>query len=116
MLNTDVQFHNLTLVRRCGSGAYGEVWLCRDITGKILALKLIQKTKQNAELKSVVALRLTLPEHPNVLSIHHVAMDEDFLWYTMDAADNLNRGESSNGFKIRIGSLFRQKHSNIHND
>lgn len=94
MLNTDVQFHNLTLVRRCGSGAYGEVWLCRDITGKILALKLIQKTKQNAELKSVVALRLTLPEHPNVLSIHHVAMDEDFLWYTMDAADNLSTEDS----------------------
>ena len=94
MLNTDVQFHNLALIRRCGRGAYGEVWLCRDITGKVLALKLIQKARQNAELKSVVALRLTLPEHPNVLSIHHVAMDEDFLWYTMDAADNLSAEDS----------------------
>lgn len=94
MLNTGVQFHNLTLIRRCGRGAYGEVWLCRDITGKILALKLIPKTRQDIELKSIAALRLTLPEHPNVLSIHHVAMDEDFLWYTMDAADNLSAEDS----------------------
>lgn len=94
MLNTGVQFHNLTLIRRCGRGAYGEVWLCRDITGKILALKLIPKTRQDIELKSIAALRLTLPEHPNVLSIHHVAMDEDFLWYTMDAADNLSAKDS----------------------
>lgn len=94
MLNTGVLFHNLTLIRRCGRGAYGEVWLCRDITGKILALKLIPKTRQDIELKSIAALRLTLPEHPNVLSIHHVAMDEDFLWYTMDAADNLSAEDS----------------------
>ena len=94
MLNTGVLFHNLTLIRRCGRGAYGEVWLCRDITGKILALKLIPKTRQDIELKSVAALRQTLPEHPNVLSIHHVAMDEDFLWYTMDAADNLSAEDS----------------------
>ena len=83
------RFHDLTLIRLCGAGAYGEVWLCRDISGKVLALKLIRKEKKSAELRGVSALR-QVPAHPNVLALHHVGEDEEFLYYTMDAADNLN--------------------------
>ncbi len=83
------KFHDLTLVQHCGTGAYGDVWLCRDITGKTIALKLIAKARQPAELKGVAALRSKLPGHPNILSIHYIGEDDEFLWYTMDAADNL---------------------------
>ncbi len=83
------KFHDLTLVQRCGSGAYGQVWLCRDLTGTLLALKIISKDRQEVELKGVSTMRQKLPAHENVLRIYHIGEDEDCLWYTMDAADNL---------------------------
>ena len=82
-------FHGLEMLRRCGAGSYGEVWLCRDLTGSLLAVKLIRKERGVAELRGVSAIRSALPRHPGVLTIHHVDEDDDFLWYTMDAADNL---------------------------
>ena len=82
-------FHGLTLLRRCGAGAYGEVWLCRDLTGALLAVKVIRKERENSELRGVTAIRSALPSHPGILAIHHVDEDDDCLWYTMDAADNL---------------------------
>lgn len=105
-LQTGAQFHDLTLIRHCGCGAYGEVWLCRDITGQTLALKLIRKDRQTAELKGVAALRCSLPAHPNVLTVHHVAEDADYLWYTMDAADNL--GEADEYIPDTLDNRIRQ--------
>ena len=106
-LQTGAQFHDLTLIRHCGCGAYGEVWLCRDITGQTLALKLIRKDRQTAELKGVAALRGSLPAHPNVLTVHHVAEDADYLWYTMDAADNL--GEADDYIPDTLDNRIRQR-------
>ena len=85
----DCSFHGLTLLRRCGAGAYGEVWLCRDLTGSRLAVKLIRKGREIPELRGVTAIRRALPSHPGILAIHHIDEDDDFLWYTMDAADSL---------------------------
>ena len=107
VLQAGTQFHDLTLIRHCGCGAYGEVWLCRDITGQTLALKLIRKGRQTAELKGVAALRGSLPAHPNVLTVHHVAEDADHLWYTMDAADNL--GEEDDYIPDTLDNRIRQR-------
>ncbi len=89
MMKPGDHFHSLELLEQCGRGAYGEVWLCKDMTGKILAVKITPKNKREAELKGISELRKNMQGHPGILQIHHVDKDENGLWYTMDAADNL---------------------------
>lgn len=88
ILASGQQFHDLTLLKHCGSGAYGEVWLCRDVTGKKLALKIIPKSKVAGELKGISILRQNAPNHPNLLPIYHAAENEEYFYYTMEPADN----------------------------
>ena len=38
-------YHGLRLTGYCGGGAYGEVYVCTDISGRQLAVKIISKTK-----------------------------------------------------------------------
>ena len=54
-------YHDLTLLQLCGSGAFGEVWLCRDISRKKLAVKIISKARLGEfwrrELQGVINYR-----------------------------------------------------------
>jgi len=38
-------YHGLTLGAFCGGGAYGEVYVCKDISGRQLAVKIVSKIK-----------------------------------------------------------------------
>ncbi len=93
-MKTGEIFHGLRLLERCGGGAFGEVWRCQDITGAFLALKLVRKEREHFELQGLAALRASARiDHANVVKIHHVDEDEEFLWYTMDIADNLGNDD-----------------------
>ena len=35
--------HGLKIIALCGSGGYGEVYYCEDISGRKLALKVVRK-------------------------------------------------------------------------
>ena len=46
MDTADMQiFHGLKLLVNCGSGAFGEVWYCEDLSGRKLAVKILSKKK-----------------------------------------------------------------------
>lgn len=91
-MRTGTDFHGLELLTFCGSGALGEVYRCRDLSGKILAVKIIPKQKLGGEwrreLKGVTYYRSLTENSPELLQIHHIGEDEENFFYTMDAADN----------------------------
>ena len=87
-------YHGLTLGAFCGGGAYGEVYVCTDISGRQLAVKIISKTKLGAdwerELRGVSNYRKITENAPNLLQIYHVEEDADTFFYTMEAADSVS--------------------------
>lgn len=72
-------------------GAFGEVYLVRDLSGVNLILKLIH-CNAHIELTAISELRQRVGNCPGLVTIHHVGEVEGKLYYTMDAADNLAAG------------------------
>ena len=91
---TGTVYHGLTLGAFCGGGAYGEVYVCTDISGRQLAVKIISKTKLGddweRELRGVSNYRKITENAPNLLQIYHVEEDADTFFYTMEAADSIS--------------------------
>lgn len=89
------QFHGLELLRYCGGGAFGEVYYCQDVSGRRLAVKIISKSglggSWERELRGVRNYMHMTQEAPQLLQIFHVEEDEDYFFYTMEAADNAEK-------------------------
>jgi serine/threonine protein kinase len=87
-------YHGLTLGAFCGGGAYGEVYVCTDISGRQLAVKIVSKIKLGddweRELRGVSNYRKITENAPNLLQIYHVEEDADTFFYTMEAADSVS--------------------------
>jgi len=85
-------FNGLNLLSKCGSGAFGEVWYCEDLSGRRMAVKIVSKTHLGdawkRELQGVINYRRITENSPYLLQIFHVAEDEKCFYYTMEAADN----------------------------
>ena len=78
------------LLVKCGSGAYGSVFLAEnELTKQQYALKIIYHAGRNyeRELKGVIHYHKVCPR-TSLLQIYHIGKGEDFFYYTMDAADN----------------------------
>lgn len=84
---------NCTLLQKCGSGSYGEVWLAEDAIGTRVALKIIANRGSYSERELAGLRNYKECNHPNLLKIRYVEITDDRICYTMDTADNLNRGE-----------------------
>jgi len=91
---TGTVYHGLTLGAFCGGGAYGEVYVCTDISGRKLAVKIISKTKLGEdwerELRGVSNYRKITENSSGLLQIYHVEEDADTFFYTMEAADSVS--------------------------
>ena len=83
---------NCTLLQKCGAGAYGEVWLARDAIGTRVALKILCNRSRYSERELAGLKNYKDCNHPNLLKIRHVEISETQICYTMDAADDLNKG------------------------
>ena len=85
-------YHGLRLTAWCGGGAYGEVYVCTDISGRQLAVKIISKVKLGddweRELRGVVNYRRITENVSGLLQIYHVEEDADTFFYTMEPADS----------------------------
>ena len=81
---------NCTLLQKCGSGAYGEIWLAEDAIGTRVALKILHGKYSEREVSGLK--RYKDCNHPNLLKIRYVEINDDLICYTMDAADDLNHG------------------------
>ncbi|MBR6371871.1 MAG: SUMF1/EgtB/PvdO family nonheme iron enzyme [Victivallales bacterium] len=72
----------------CGFGGYGSVWLVKDETGRLHALKVIDKASlQEKEMQGLeVSSRIT--DCPNLLQIHYIGHYPGGMFYTMEPGDN----------------------------
>ena len=80
------------LLKECGAGAFGAVFLAEnETTGQRVALKILPKTgsRWEKELAALVAYQKKC-RHANLMRIYHVGHDDDCVFYTMDAADPLD--------------------------
>ena len=86
-------YHGLKLTAYCGGGAYGDVYVCADISGRKLAVKIISKIKLGdeweRELRGVSNYRKITEDTPSLLQIYHVEEDAETFFYTMEAADSI---------------------------
>lgn len=93
MLNPGTLIYNLTILKYCGGGAFGEVYYAQDISGKKLALKIVPKASFGSawerELKGITNYRKITEDTPELLKIYHVGEDEQSFFYTMEPAGNV---------------------------
>ncbi len=86
------QIESYRLLRECGSGSYGTVFLAENIvTGQKAALKIIPENNlfSQRELRGIVQYMQICP-HTGLMQIYHAGQCSDSFYYVMDAADNLN--------------------------
>jgi len=87
-------YHGLRLTAWCGGGAYGDVYVCEDISGRKLAVKIISKVRLGddweRELRGVSNYRKITENASSLLQIYHVEEDTDTFFYTMEPADSIS--------------------------
>lgn len=95
-----VQVPDYHLIRRIGSGAYGEVWLAQSITGALRAVKIVwredfelEKTF-HCEFEGIQQFEPISRGHPGLVHILHVGWNEEhgFYYYVMELADDAEAG------------------------
>ncbi len=86
-------FKDWRLLQPLGIGAFGEVHMAEDITGKKVALKILTKTsaeKSQRELDALSHYQNNVPRHENLIPVFHAGRTDDGLvYYTMELADDL---------------------------
>ena len=91
-MNPENSIHSYKLLARCGRGAYGNVYIAQDTVGRRFALKTIEKSA--AVDREVAGLQHYVrgSSSENLIRIFHIEETPDFLYYTMELADDLNPG------------------------
>jgi len=79
-----------SLLVKCGEGSYGEVWLAENAIGGKVALKILKKKFSEREIRGLQNYKDC--DHQNLLKIRHIEINDDGVFCTMDAADDLNHG------------------------
>lgn len=80
------------LLIECGSGAFGSVFLAKNQTlNQECALKILYKNGRQYE-KELEGLKTYQRKcrHANLMRVDHVGENDECIFYTMDAADNLH--------------------------
>ena len=83
---------DFSVVSAIAAGAFGEVYLVRDMSGIPLALKVLN-ADSDVEMSSISELRQKIGNEPGLVTIHHIGEFEGHVYYTMDAADNMASGK-----------------------
>jgi CHASE2 domain-containing sensor protein len=102
-----------------GEGAYGKVWLVRNATGQLQALKEIERSKFNddgpydREFRGIKNYKPISNQHPGLLHIDHVNRNDraGYFYYVMELGDPLDADWEQRGasFKPRdLASVYSQ--------
>lgn len=78
------------LLHPAGRGAFGTVWVARDRSGLLRALKVIEASEGSSALREESALALVrsrVPRHPHLIEVFHVGRARGRLLYAMELAD-----------------------------
>jgi eukaryotic-like serine/threonine-protein kinase len=88
-----------------GRGAYGEIWLARTVTGAFRAVKVVYRSTFESEraflreFEGMSAFEPISRAHAGFMNILHVGRTTDYLYYSMELADDHLAGR-----RIDIGS------------
>jgi hypothetical protein len=91
------------VLRRIGRGAYGDVWLARNVLGELRAVKVIYRRRFadprpfEREFEGIQRFEPISRSHPSQLAILQVGKNDEAAWfyYVMELADDA--AERSNG-------------------
>ncbi|HEX4638189.1 MAG TPA: bifunctional serine/threonine-protein kinase/formylglycine-generating enzyme family protein [Chthoniobacterales bacterium] len=82
------------LLRVIGRGAYGEIWLARTVTGALRAVKIVYRSTFESEraflreFEGMSAFEPISREHAGFVDILHVGRTSEYLYYSMELADD----------------------------
>jgi serine/threonine protein kinase len=101
------------LLRRIGDGAYGEVWLARNILGTCRAIKVVhRKTFRDShpyerEFNGIKKFEAVSGSHPGLLHILHVGRNDSsgYFYYAMELADDEQSGQRIDPARYRPKTL-----------
>lgn len=96
----DIVIPDYTLMKRIGSGAYGEVWLAQSVTGALRAVKIVWRedfelTRTfHREFQGIQQFEPISRGHPCLVHILHVGWNEPrgFYYCVMELADDAEDG------------------------
>src|SRR6478735_7146575 len=98
--DNDIPIPDFKLIRRIGSGAYGEVWLAQAITGALRAVKIVwredfdfEKTFHR-EFEGIQQFEPISRGHKGLVNVLHVGWNEmaGFYYYVMELGDDAITG------------------------
>src|SRR5437867_2625295 len=92
------------LLRRVGEGAFGEVWLAKNVLGTYRAIKIVyRKTFKDdgpfeREFNGIRRFEKVSGTHPGLLNVLHVGRNNaaGYFYYVMEVADDELSGQSFN--------------------
>jgi hypothetical protein len=82
------------LLRVIGRGAYGEIWLARTVTSALRAVKIVYRSTFESEraflreFEGMSAFEPISREHAGFVDILHVGRTNEYLYYSMELADD----------------------------
>ncbi len=99
------------LLRRIGSGSYGDVWLARNVLGQFRAVTIIYRQRFpdprpfEREFEGIQHFEPISRSHPSQLHILHVGKNdaEGCFYYVMELADSV----TSNQYPVISNQSFR---------
>ena len=105
-----------------GEGAYGKVWLVRNATGELQALKEIQLSKfldhapYEREFRGIKNYKPFSNQHPGLLHIDHVNRNEHdgYFYYVMELADPHDAAWEQKGVTYQPRDLHHVCHQMEH--
>src|ERR1700751_827385 len=106
----DIPDHDL--IRSIGRGAYGEIWWAKTLTGGSRAIKVVFPEPDLAyrEFDGIRAFEPISRHHPGFVNIYHVGRGDSFLYYTMELADDSQKGQKIDPATYRPHSLATDLH------
>src|SRR5438477_4311367 len=89
------------LVRRVGKGAYGEVWLARNVIGTFHAVKIVKREDFQSddpferEFRGIQKFMPISRSHPGLVQILHAGRNQQqgYMYYIMEVADDETTGQ-----------------------